>query len=171
MRYFAGYHPRDVAGIVFVDPAPIVMQSPAERLAPFEAIGAGRAGYDAYWTGFAAMLQSSSPAVRAEFEVFRGLMDRGPTDGDLLPVADVPVVVLIAAKYLDLTQYIHTPYDQRAHFDADLRHRITLLQEWALKSPRGTLVVSNATTHLMPREDPDLIVWAIKRVLEQLRTR
>src|SRR5687767_11345256 len=37
-RYFAGYHPGDVAGLVFVDPGPIVTQSLAARLAPFEAI-------------------------------------------------------------------------------------------------------------------------------------
>jgi hypothetical protein len=49
-----------------------------------------------------------------------------------------------------------------------VRHRIRQLQEWALDSPHGTLVVSNATTHLVPREDPDLIVWATKRVLDQI---
>jgi pimeloyl-ACP methyl ester carboxylesterase len=40
-RYFAGYHPRDVAGLVLVDPAPIVTQPLADNLAPYNAIGAG----------------------------------------------------------------------------------------------------------------------------------
>jgi len=81
------------------------------------------------------------------------------------------VVILIAAKYLDLSAYVQVPYDPRAHFEADVRHRIKLLQEWALASPRGTLVVSNHATHAIPREDPDLIVWAIKRVLSEVQRR
>jgi dienelactone hydrolase len=115
--YFAGHHPADVAGLVFVDPGPIVTESLAEQLAPFEAVGAGRRGYDAYWPALGALTKNRPPSARAEFEVLRQLMDA---------------------------------------------------EEWALDSPHGTLVVSNATTHLVPREDPDLIVWATRRVLDQI---
>jgi pimeloyl-ACP methyl ester carboxylesterase len=163
-RYFAGYNPGDVAGLVFVDPGPIVTQSLAARLAPFEAIGAGRGGFDAYWSRLGALFERASPPVRAEVDVFRGLVRLDSADLDLRPVPDVPVVVLVAAKYLPLPM-LQVPFDARAHFEADVRHRIEMLQEWALASPRGTLVVSNHSTHALPREDPDLIVWAVKRVL------
>lgn len=164
VRYFAGYYPQDVAGIVFVDPGPIVTQSLGDVLAPFEAVGAGREEYDAYWTDFMRLFSRSPPAVRAEFDVLRRLMEVDPAERDVRAVPDVPVVVIVAAKYLDLPM-LKLPYDPRAHFEADVRHRIRMLQEWALASPRGTLVVSNHTTHAVPREDPDLIVWAIARVL------
>jgi pimeloyl-ACP methyl ester carboxylesterase len=163
-RYFAGDHPGDVAGLVFVDPGPMVTFSLAERLAPFEAIGVGRPGFDAYWSRLGVVFERSPPAVRAEVDVFRGLVQLDSADRDLRPVPDVPVVVLIAAKYLPLPM-LQLPFDARAHFEADVRHRIKILQEWALASPRGTLVVSNHSTHAVPREDPDLIVWAIRRVL------
>jgi hypothetical protein len=74
--------------------------------------------------------------------------------------------VLVAAKYLPLPS-MQLPYDAHAHFEVDLRHRIEMLQEWALASPRGTLVVSNHTTHALLREDPELVLWAIKRVLSE----
>jgi pimeloyl-ACP methyl ester carboxylesterase len=164
MRYFAGYHPADVAGMVFVDPGPIVTQSLAERVAPFDAIGAGRAGFDAYWLRLDALFERAPPAVRAEVDVFRGLVQLDSAELDLGGIPDVPVVVIIAAKYLPLPM-LQLPFDARAHFEADVRHRIKLLQEWALASPRGTLVVSNHSTHAVPREDPELIVWAIRRVL------
>jgi pimeloyl-ACP methyl ester carboxylesterase len=163
IRYFAGYHPEDVAGLVYVDPGPIVTQSLADEMAPFEAIGAGRAGYDAFWSSYARIFERSSPAVREEFGVFRGLMARDPTERDLRPAPNVPVVVLVAAKPFPQPQGL--PYDPAAHFQADVRHRIRMLQEWALASPRGTVVVSNTTRHVIPREDPDLIVWAVRRVL------
>jgi len=166
-RYFAGYNPNDVAGVVYVDPGPIVTQSLADERAPFDAIGAGRAGYDAFWSSYAALIERASPAARAEFRVFRGLMERDVADRDLPPVPDVPVVVVVAAKPYPPPPGL--PYDPQAQFQADLRHRVRMLQEWALASPRGTLVVSNHTTHAVPREDPDLIVWAVKRVLSAIQ--
>jgi pimeloyl-ACP methyl ester carboxylesterase len=168
-RYFAGYHPRDVVGLVYVDPGPIVTQSLAEEVAPFDAIGAGRAGYDAFWSAFGALLQRAAPAARAEFDVYRGLMQRDVAERGLQPAPDVPVVVLVAAKpYPPLPGL---PYDAKAHFQADLRHRVRMLHEWALASPRGTLVVSNHTSHAVPREDPELIVWAVRRVLDAVANR
>jgi pimeloyl-ACP methyl ester carboxylesterase len=169
-RYFAGYHPGDVSGIVYVDPGPMVTQSAAEKLAPFDSVGAGRAGYDAFWASYATLFQRSPAAVRAEFDVFRDLMSLDGPDRGPRPVPDVPIVVILAAKYLPLPT-MQLPYDPRAHFDVDLRQRAKLLHEWVLKSPRGTLVVSNSTTHAVPREDPDLIVWAVKRVLAGRPTR
>src|SRR5687768_7231640 len=35
VRYYAGYNPEEVAGLVYVDPGPIVTQSLAEKLAPY----------------------------------------------------------------------------------------------------------------------------------------
>ena len=55
-RYFAGYYPSDVVGLVFVDPSPMVTESLADNLIPFEAIGVGRAGFEAYWSSFTALM-------------------------------------------------------------------------------------------------------------------
>ena len=162
-RYFAGYHPGDVAGLVYVDPGPLITQSPADELAPFNAIGAGRAGYEAFWSAYAAFVQRASPAARAEFDVYRGLMQRDLSDRDLRPAPAVPVVVIVAAKPTLVP--LELPYDAATHAQADIRHRIRVLQEWALASPRGTLVLSNTATHAVARDDPDLIVWAVRRIL------
>ena len=163
MRFYAGYHPTEVAGVVYVDPGPIITQAVADEIAPFNAIGAGRAGYEAFWASFAGVVERASPAARAEFAVFRGLMERDPTDRDLSPAPDVPTVMLLAAKSFPLP--LQLPYDTDAHFQANVRHRIRMLQEWALTSKHGTVVVSNQTSHAIPREEPDLIVWAVNRVL------
>ena len=165
-RYFAGYYPTEIAGIVYVDPSPIVTQSFANVLAPFDSVGAGRAGYDALWNGFTALFKNPSPAVSEETKVMRSLMERDVKDRDLQPVPDVPVVVLVAGK--PFPPFMQLPYDQQEHFKVDVRHRVRKLQEWALESKRGTLVVSNHSTHAMPREDYDLIIWAINRVLNSV---
>lgn len=168
VRYSAGYHPVEVVGLVYVDPGPVVTQSIDQELAPFHEIGAGRAGYAAFWASYASFFEQASPAVRAEFDVYRALMQREAADRDLPPVQDVPVVVILAAKpYPPLPGL---PFDPHLHFQADLRHRIRVLQEWALASSRGTLVVTNHTSHAIPREAPDLIAWGVKRVLADVRS-
>ena len=169
-RYFAGYYPNEVAGLVYVDPGPTVTQPVSENLVPFDAIGAGRAGYDAYWKVFGDLIQRASPRLAAEFAVVRDIMQQDLAQRGLRPAPNVPVVLIIAGKYLEL-QGIQFPYDPRAHFEADLRHRTRMLEEWVLESSRGTLIVSSHITHAIPREDPDLIVWAVRRVLSAVTRR
>ena len=167
MRFFAGYHPEEIAGIVYVDPGPIVTQSPADELAPFEAIGAGRAGYEAFWSAFESLLARAPAAARAEFEVFRGLMLREVSERDLHPAPDVPVVMILAAKPYPALPGL--PFDAAQHFTADLHHRIETLQHWALASGHGTVIVTNHSSHAVPAEEPELVEWAIQRVLETRR--
>lgn len=164
-RYFAGYHPHDIAGLVLVDPAPMITQSLEDNLTPFNAVGAGRAGFDAFWSGYAAFFVNSPPAVRAEFGVFTGLLTKDLDERDLRPLPDVPLVVLVAAKPFPSPPSLSLPYDPRAQFDAELRYRIGVLQEWALGSSRGMVVVSNHVSHVIPREDPELVAWAVRHVL------
>ena len=166
-RYFAGYYHADIVGLVFVDPSPMVTESFSDNLSPFETIGAGRVGFDAYWSSFAALMSRASPAARAEMQVFRGLLETDLSARDLRPVPAVPMAVLVAGKYLAVPLTI--PFDLRRHFHADLRYRLRVLNEWALASPHGTLVMANNTTHTIPREDPGLIVSAVQRVLGVLR--
>jgi len=169
-RYFAGANRSEVAGLVLIDPGPIITESLEESLAPFDAIGAGRVGYEAYWSSFAALFERASPAVRAEFDVLRGLMNQVVEDRSVPDLPDVPITVIVSAKYLPLVG-MQVPYDPEAHFREDLRYRMRALQEWALESPDGVIVVSNGTTHAVPREAPDLIVWAIRRTLAALEGR
>jgi pimeloyl-ACP methyl ester carboxylesterase len=167
VRYFAGYYPTDVAGLVFVDPGPLVTQSFADNLTPFETVGAGRAGFEAYWSSFTALLTDASPAVRAENQVLRGLLEMNLADRDLHQIPAVPMVVIVAAKYLAVP--LKVPFDLQVHFQADLRYRLRVLNEWVLASPHGTLVMANNTTHTVPREDPGLVVSAVQRVLAASR--
>jgi pimeloyl-ACP methyl ester carboxylesterase len=162
-RYFGGYFSGEVAGLVFIDPSPMVTESFADNLVPFETIGAGRAGFEAYWSSFSALLAQASPAVRAENQVLRGLLEMDLSARDLRPVPAVPMAVVVAAKYLPVP--LKVPFDLQRHFQADLRFRLRVLNEWVLTSPHGTLVVANNTSHVIPREDPGLVISAVQRVL------
>lgn len=163
-HHYAGHYPNEIAGLVLVDPAPVLTLSPREHLAPFDSVGAGRVGFDAYWSGFASFFTRAAPAVRAEFDVFRSLLTTELHERDLRPLPAVPLTVIVAARYLPIPS-LQVPYDPAAHFEVDLRQRVREFGRWVSASPRGTLVVSNHTTHAIPREDPDLVLWAVRRVL------
>jgi pimeloyl-ACP methyl ester carboxylesterase len=167
MRYFAGYYPGDVVGLVYVDPGPIVTQTLADEVAPFDSVGAGREGYQAYWTFFGALMERRSTAAKAEFQAMRDLLSADPAQRGLQTVPDVPVVVVLSAK--PFPPFMKVSYDQEEHYKVDVRHRIRMLQSWALNSSKGTFVVSNEITHAVPKEDPELIVWAVRRVLAAVR--
>lgn len=166
-RYFAGYYPGDVVGLVLIDPSPMITQSLVDNLTPFETIGAGRAGFEAYWSSFISLMARASPAVRAELQVFRGLLETDLADRGLREIPAVPMVVVVAAKYLAVP--LTVPFDLERHFQSDLRYRVRVLSEWVLASPHGTLVMANSTTHIIPREEPGLVISAVQRVLRALR--
>jgi len=164
VRYFAGYHPADVTGLLLVDPAPMVTESLADNVKPFEAIGAGRAGFDAYWSSFSALMSKAPAAMRAENEVMRDLITQDLSQRDLRPLPSVPLGVIVAGKYFAVP--LQVPFDLQRHFHADLRFRLDVLNGWVLAAPRGTLVLAADRTHAIPREDPDLVISTLRRVLD-----
>lgn len=166
VRHFAGMFPTEVSGIVYVDPGPIVTQTVAENLAPFEESGAGKEGSEALLSQIEAVAKNAPPAVRAEFKMFTGMMEQEVTERGLLPVPKVPVTMIIAGKYETPPPFLNLPYDPEAHFEADLRHKIKMLSEWVLESPAGTLIVTNNSSHsTLLSQEPDLIIRAIQRML------
>lgn len=165
VRYAATHQPRGVAGLVLVDPGPMLTLSRSERLAPFDSIGAGRAGYNAYWEVLGKLFNDAPAPVRAEFNMVRGYMAIDATALEPLNPITVPAVVLMAAKYMPLPPGAAFPFDGRAHFEVELRQRMRVMHSWLASSPMGTLVLSNHTDHAIPRDDPELIVWAVRRIL------
>jgi pimeloyl-ACP methyl ester carboxylesterase len=164
VRYFAGYHPGDVTGLLMVDPAPMVTESLADNVKPFETIGAGRGGFDAYWSSFSSLMAKAPPAMRAEHEVMSGLLTQDLVERDLRPLPSVPIGVVVAGKYFSVP--LRVPFDLERHFHADLRFRLDVLNGWVLAAPRGTLVLAADRTHAIPREDPDLVITTLRRVLD-----
>ena len=168
-QYFAASHPGEVAGLVLLDPGPTLSDDPDGHLAPFRAIGADRTAYDAYWTGFAGLFKNAPPAARMEFATMRELLGTPPGERAMPRLAGIPIVVIVAGKYLHLPIYEQLPFDSRSFFAADLRHRLKVFQEMVLASPNGTLVAATSYTHALPREAPELVNWAIARMLSSAR--
>ena len=162
VRYHAGSHPADIAGLVHVDPAG---HSPAARLSVFQAVGFGEEEYTADVEAMEGFLPRFSPARQADVKAVNQLYAdrREPEYG---PVPSVPTAVLVSGRYRpQAPEEVEVPYDRRAHFEATLRSKVHRLSEWALATPEGLFVLVRNSGHAIHRDAPELVVHAIRRAV------
>jgi pimeloyl-ACP methyl ester carboxylesterase len=166
IRYHAGTHPGDVAGLVHVDPAG---HSPAAALAVLRAIGLGEEAYAADVAAMNGALPSIPPALQADVKAINELY-ANRTEPEYGPVPPVPTAVLLAGKRRPLSRqeleaFGEPPYDMQVHFQAKLREKIRRLSEWSLSTPEGLLLLVRNSGHAMQSDVPELVIDAIRRVV------
>ena len=161
---FGATYPKEIAGLVYVDPTDFT-QTEADILALWEKAGAkdGRDGL----RKLQEQLTASAPAgVKAELREIQR-MERGGfaelrAAGD---PPDVPVVFLVAGKPQPLPPTATFPGDADRFFQATLEQRLDHFSKLAQRASRGTLVHTSKSDHFIHLIEPDLVVWAIQRVL------
>jgi len=155
IRMYAGLYPGEVAGLVYVDPTDFT-QSRADQLAIWTELGSGEAGLAAFEKAVWGPLAEAPPAVRAEAEV----PEQGTKSGweeyrSLAPLPNVPVVILMGAKYDLPPEMLRVMGTQRLEHFAKL----------SVEVPNGALVLTNRSGHGIQHSEPELVTWAIKRAL------
>lgn len=165
---FAGTYPKEIAGLVYVDTTDFT-QTEADILGLWEQAG-GKEGRDGLRKMQEQMLASAPAGVKAEFrELDR--MERGGfaelrAAGD---PPDVPVVFLVAGKKQPLPPTATFPGDSDRFFQANLEQRLDHFSMLAQRASKGTLVHTSKSDHFIHLTEPDLVVWAIQRVLASSR--
>jgi pimeloyl-ACP methyl ester carboxylesterase len=166
---FAATYPKEIAGLVYVDPSDFT-QTEADILAVWQQSGA-KDGRN-WLRQLQEHITESAPAgVKAEFrELDR--MERGGfaelrAAGD---PPDVPVVFLVAGQPQLLPPTATFPGDYDRFFQANLERRLHHLSRLAQRASKGTLVHTSKSGHFIHATEPDLVVWAIQRVLASAQT-
>jgi pimeloyl-ACP methyl ester carboxylesterase len=171
IRTFAAVYPNDVAGLVFVDPAPDFTRTPDDDLRDvFGALGLGKKEK----AEMEARRQTPSDMpkpILAELRMAQDLADSGFAETRKLPpIGDVPVVVLVGESDAEWpTSAPGLSFDMRAWTDRWLRVRNDSLRRFASTLPHGTFVSTPYSSHALQTSEPELVVWAINRVLSHLR--
>ena len=155
IRMFAGLYPSEVAGLVYVDPTDFT-QTRADQLAIWTALGQGEAGLKAFEKAMWEPLAQAPPAVRAEAEVAEQMTKGGWEEyRSLAPLPDIPVVILMGAKYELPPEMLVVMGRQRLEHFAKLATEVS----------NGAVVMTNRSGHGIHQSEPELVTWAIKRVL------
>lgn len=169
VRAFAGLFPKDVSGLVLVDPTDFGETAEDRKRYIYGPLGYGtegeklRASVEAYYTQQAG---SFAPAVEAEIAMSQKERRTDFSDLKLLPMPPVPVVVIATTQY-PFTRDPHLPvqYDQAKYQQLMLNYRLLSLGRFARLVPDGTLVTTARSGHYVQEDEPALVVWSIARVL------
>ena len=173
VRAFAGLYPKDVCGLVLVDPTDFGETPEERRRYIYEPLGHGEDGeklrgiVDAY---YAQQAGHFDPAVEAEIEMSREERKTDFKDLKALSMPPVPVVVIATTRY-PFTNDPHLPvsYDQAKYQELMLNYRLLSLGRFARSVPDGTLVTTARSGHYVQEDEPTLVTWAIRRVLHPAR--
>lgn len=170
VRAFAGLFPKDVAGLVLVDPTDFSETADERKRYIYGPLGFGadgerlRATVDAYYAHQAGHFD---PAVEAEISMSDEERRNDFKDLKSLPMPAVSVVVVATTKYpFTNDPHLPVPYDQLQFQQLMLSYRLLSLARFARSVPDGTLVTTSRSGHYVQEDEPALVAWAIRRVLQ-----
>lgn len=141
IRLFAALYPKEVAGLVFVEPTQAGLYEWLRTHRP------------EVWKEMGEELAKQPEAVRAE----ESAAEESARQAEAARLPRVPVVLIAGAR----TNDFRTP--ELLQFWMD-RHR-----EFLRQVPDGKLVLAEKSGHYVQQDEPELVVQAIKQVCERVR--
>lgn len=153
VRLFTSLYPGQVSGLVLVDgthEAQVMRWGAIDPTYP----GAFRDFFDS-------LLTTLPPgAEQAETRETMRIQALGTVEG-LRPLPDIPMAVLTSLKAPDHPQYVN----QRPAGFAEWR---AMHDEWYARTSNGLRVVTDKDGHSMQDDDPDLVIGAVRFVVEEV---
>lgn len=167
IRTFASLYSADIAGLVFVDPTPDFTRTRDDDMRDvYGALGLGER--EAAEMKAAAVYSPDTPKpVLAELRIAEDLSTSDFAEVRALPpLPDVPVVVLVGQSDAEWpTSNPRLSFDMRAWTNQWLRVRNASLQRFAGSLRQGTFVATPHSSHALQQSEPQLVIWAINRVI------
>jgi thioesterase domain-containing protein len=163
IQTFAARYPKDVAGLVYVDPTDF-MQTRDDMCAIAKV---------AHMTDCAVLSKLNEQILRGAPPgyVAEGLeIRRAEADGFAPFRADgeapmVPTVALLAGKMQPFPAGVTFPGDADRWFSATLEQHLAHWASLVNRLPQGTLVLTSASDHAIQLSEPELVTWGIRHVL------
>lgn len=150
-RLYVSAHPEEVAGLVLVDGSYEAQWNRLHQANPHLVLG----------DSMRASLARTPAAYWPESQMFMAVEAAGQVPG-LHPLPDMPLAVLTALQ--------PCPTRSWSCFDPEaLRLKREWQDAWFARTTNGVRIVSTRSTHDFASEEPELVVSAVRLVLEQVR--
>ena len=153
VRRFASLYPKEVAGLVLVDPS---HEAQAVR---WRALSAS--SWDEYLAKKIAFNKMMPEPLQAEYNAFVKVLEQESVPG-LGPLPDVPTVVLTAARPAEEPRWIGETPEGRAAWRA-------MHKQWVDQAENATHLVTETSGPYIHHEDPVLVLRAIAQVMEAVQ--
>lgn len=144
VRVFAGAYPKEIAGIVLVDPTQEGLTAWLKLHRPD------------LWQQLESEKAKADEGVRSELSA-ADLSEKQAQSAAALP--DVPIILLTGMR----TNDFRTP--------ELLEFWLNLQKEWLKKVPQGKHVMAQNSGHFIQEQEPELVVDAIKEIVEATRVK
>jgi pimeloyl-ACP methyl ester carboxylesterase len=163
VRYYAGAHPNDVVGLLYIDPTDITLTR-ADMVALFESIGAREADYDQFSRVMQRAVAAMAPPLVAEASVITELLDSDIESRALPPAPLVPTSVLVAGR-VGAPPQAGMPFDTKAYARAMHERQVESLRSWVIEG--GTFEVVSESGHSIHVDSPAVVIAAIQRLVQR----
>jgi pimeloyl-ACP methyl ester carboxylesterase len=160
VRYFAGRHPRDLVGVLYIDPTDITLTR-ADLVALFESIGAGASEYDAFVRIMKRSVAGLPAPLVAEAKVITDLLDSDLETRGLRPPLLVQASVIVAGR-VGVPPQGSLPFDTSAYAKAMHESQVRRLRAWVVEG--GTFEVATSSGHSVHVDDPQRVINAIRHL-------
>lgn len=167
-RYFAGRHPEDVAGVLYLDPT-VVTMTPADEVAVFESIGADADDRAAFYRLQEEWLVSAPAPLRSEAAVLLEILRDGADPGSVPPQPPVPTTIIVPGRPGEIPSEVSLPFDGEELARAILESRTEALRGWMPEGKGGQFLVAGNSGHAIHRDEPTLVIDAIRHLVEVAR--
>lgn len=165
IRQFAGMYPKEVAGLVFIDPTDFTLNREREVKEVFEPLGLHAEQRDAFHAFVESMYRHAPPNIRNELSVASAAERDDFRTVNENPVPDVPIVVLIASGHGEVpTGGPKPPVDMARLFPQQVRANVASFTDWGTKLSEVTVVLTPNSSHYIQNFEPELVRIAIDRV-------
>lgn len=164
VRMFVSTYPEEIAGVVYIDPVDFT-EKKQDSLQVFVDMGLDIKALNEYEGVLEKFIRNSQDDQSiAEWEQIRLLQDDSFSIFNLItPPSAISQVVLASTKEASpLGEYT---FDFQRWAKLSKQRRISRLMEWATSHEEGHFVATPSSPHKIHSDDPDLVVWAIRRVL------
>src|SRR5439155_533386 len=149
IRVFAGLYPDEVAGMVLVDPT-------QEELVAWAKTRPGKTSAEHQPRPYDEV--DCAPAALAQAHESQ--------------VPHVPVVLITGMGPRVLPSLLTSEQRQEAleDFKTAYPQKLKFHKEWLEKIPNGQLIITEKSGHGIPFEEPELVIGAIRQIVEQVRS-
>jgi pimeloyl-ACP methyl ester carboxylesterase len=164
VRMFAATYPEDITGIVYIDSADFT-QTKHDSLQVFADIGSGPEALNEYEQVVDTFVRESQDEQSiAEWEQVKILREDSYSEFNIhAPPLPIPQVILTSSKEVPpLGKYT---FDFTRWAKLATTRRTARFMAWAMSLEEGHFVATPSSPHMIHGDDPDLVVWAIRRVM------
>ncbi len=169
IRYFASFHPDEIAGLIFVDPHDFMKVDGGGRL-PYREIGITESQidslFDVYDKSADEYMAQGPKFVVEEMKAQREFSKTGRELCNRNPLPDVPVHFIKAGGYPKQAGEAPTIYDREKMFRIQIDINIKSYLKLINPLKYGKIFYVSNSGHYIPNDDPDVIISSLSLALK-----